>query len=346
MPQPDTDHARPRVHLITTGGTIASMPSQAGLVPAYGADEVLRYCQSALLHYALETEELLQLDSSNIQPEEWQQMARAVARALEAPTPPQGIVITHGTDTMAYSAAALSYMLRGLPCPVVLTGSQLPITDPLSDATANLALALAMATSGRPGVYLAFDRHVILGTRAVKVRTTGFAAFESINHPYVATVSGDGLVLHEEALVADAGGGSGFALHDRVDARVFVLKLSPGFDPEILDLLPGRGYRALVVEAFGIGGIHELRRNLVAALERLMAAGLVVVVSSQCLYERSDFTRYAVGRSILDRGAVPAFDMTTEACVAKLICLLGEERDPAAIARRFREPVHGDLHTP
>ncbi|MDI9498696.1 MAG: asparaginase [Bacillota bacterium] len=331
------------VHLIATGGTIASVPSAHGLVPGFGGAEILRYCQSALLHYDIEIEDLLNLDSSNIQPEEWQIMARAVARALTSPRPPVGIVITHGTDTMAYTAAALSYMLVNLPLPVVLTGSQLPITDPLSDATANLAAALAMATSGVPGVFLAFDRQILLGTRAVKVRTTGFAAFESINHPIVGHIGGDGLVLDHSCLPPPVNGP--FRLEDAVDASVMVLKLSPGFDPGLLEALPARGCRALVLEAFGIGGVHELRRNLLTALESLIAAGLVVVVGSQCLYERSDFRRYAVGRSVLERGAVPAFDMTTESCVAKLITLLGRYRDPAEVARRFREPVCGDIQS-
>lgn len=331
------------VHLIATGGTIASAASEHGLIPAFGGAEILRYCQSALLHYDIEIEDLLNLDSSNIQPEEWQIMARAVTRALGGPRPPVGIVITHGTDTMAYTAAALSYMLVNLPLPVVLTGSQLPITDPLSDATANLAAALAMATSGVPGVFLAFDRQILLGTRAVKVRTTGFAAFESINHPVIGHIGGDGLVL-DHAGLPPAGSGL-FRLEDSVDASVMVLKLSPGFDPGLLELLPARGCRALVIEAFGSGGVHELRRNLITALEALIAAGLVVVVGSQCLYECSDFSRYAVGRSVLERGAVPAFDMTTESCVAKLITLLGRHRDPAEVARRFREPVCGDIQS-
>ena len=178
---------KPRILLLATGGTIASQPTDEGLAPGLdGAALTAMLPRRTLANYEVTVRDILHMDSSNIQPEEWQIIARHVYQNRDRF---DGIVVTHGTDTMAYTAAILSFMVRGIGIPVVLTGSQLPIDHPLSDGPENLRLALAMAASATPGVFVAFDRKVILGTRAVKTRTTGFDAFESVNWPYVAQVS-------------------------------------------------------------------------------------------------------------------------------------------------------------
>ena len=185
--------------VLATGGTIASEPGENGLQPELSAAELVRQSLHNVTGCTIHCRDILSLDSSNIQPEEWQLIARQTAEACRDY---DGIVITHGTDTMAYTASALTYMLRGVPIPVVLTGSQLPLVHPLSDAPDNLRCAAAMAASGIPGVFLAFDRKVMLGCRGVKVRTSGFDAFESINYPPVARVTGAGLELHRELIPA------------------------------------------------------------------------------------------------------------------------------------------------
>ena len=156
-----------------------------------------------------------------------------------------GIVITHGTDTMAYTASVLSFMLRGISIPVVLTGAQLPMAHPLSDGMENLRTALAMAASGVPGVFLAFDRKVILGCRAVKTRTTDFDAFESVNWPLAANLDGKGLQIHREAIPATAGACTvGQAARQGVPHQAH-----PRTRPEIStchpDALPGHRHRGL-----------------------------------------------------------------------------------------------------
>ena len=166
--------------LLTTGGTIASRPTDEGLAPEMDGEDLARRIPFLTDSYTVTVRDILHLDSSNIQPEEWQLIARAVYAER---TGYDGIVVTHGTDTMAYTASVLSFMLRGIPIPVVLTGSQLPIEHPLTDALENLRIAFAMACSGAAGVFVAFDRKVILGCRAVKTRTKDFDAFESVNWP-------------------------------------------------------------------------------------------------------------------------------------------------------------------
>ena len=174
-----------KVLLLTTGGTIAARSGAFGLEPQLASVELLKYMSDLSDYYQIDTRDLLNLDSSNIQAEEWQTIARAVWAELEHY---DGIVITHGTDTMAYTASMLSYMLQNLKRPVVITGSQMPIDNPLTDARNNLYTAFSAIDSDIPGVSIAFNHRIINGCRAVKVRTMGFEAFESVNAPCLAEV--------------------------------------------------------------------------------------------------------------------------------------------------------------
>ncbi len=325
-----------KILLITTGGTIASVATKEGLAPTEGGGD-FSFLRELPLDFDLRVRDLFQLDSSNVQPEEWQLIARTVA---EESRNCDGIVLTHGTDTMAYTAAALSFMLRGLPIPLVVTGSQLPLSHLLTDGVENLRCAFAMACTGRSGVFVAFHRKIILGTRAVKVRTFAMDAFESINYPYIAEVNANGLVLNDSALPEVRGE---FSLEDHICSRVFLLKLFPGLDPNIFDLLIQTECRGVVVEAFGAGGLNFLRRDLVSKLKTAVEAGVTVVVCSQCLYERSDFSIYQTGRRALETGVIEARDMTTEAAVTKLMWVLGQTDDPAEIRRLYTADCAGEL---
>ena len=229
----------PRITLLATGGTIASQETAEGLMPLTSAEGIMAFMPSLRARMDIRTRDVFMLDSSNIQPEEWQQLAQAVR---EHEKEADGIVITHGTDTMAYTASALSFMLLDLKIPVVLTGSQLPLHHPYTDAPGNLREAFAMAASGRPGVYIAFHHKVIHGTRAVKMRTLGFDAFDSINAPPVGSFDADGLHLSDEAPRELFRVENPLAL----DARVFLLKMMPGTDPEIFDHIRRAGYRAVL----------------------------------------------------------------------------------------------------
>lgn len=328
-----------KVLLLTTGGTIAFKTGDNGLCPALTSDELLRNMSDLQRCYTIEGQDLLNLDSSNIQAEEWQVIARAVFDAINYF---DGIVITHGTDTMAYTASMLSFMLENLKKPVVITGSQVPIDNPLTDARNNLYLAFAAVDSGIPGVTVAFNRKIICGGRAVKVRTMGFDAFESVNAPYLGEYYPNGLRCYKEYIrIPDYGAPT--LLRDTICKDVFLLKLIPGTNPEIFDTLFHMHYRGIVIETFGVGGLHFIRRNLLPKLRMLTENGISVVACSQCLYETSDFSIYEVGRKLLDCGIIPGRDMTTESAVTKLMWALGQTNDPNEIRRIFEKNYAGEI---
>ena len=326
---------RKKILLLTTGGTIASVPGGDGLEPQRSG-VMERELNQLRTYYDITVRDVMCLDSSNITPEEWQQIAEAI---YEARLDYDGIVVSHGTDTMAYTASAVTFMLPDIDRPVVFTGSQLPLADMLSDGPENLRTAFAMAASGHCGVFLAFDRKVMLGCRAVKVRASGFSAFESVNARYAAQVSNRGLVVDSQVLPSGKGEAR---LCPNISRDVFLLKLTPGLNPAIFDMLGAMGYKGIVIEAFGLGGMHVLSRGL-RGIRRCVEDGISVVVTTQCLYDSANLQIYQVGNKLLELGVVQAGDMTTEAAMTKLMWAIGQGMEQQQIAQLFETNLAGEI---
>ncbi len=326
-----------KILLLTTGGTIASMPGGEGLEP-HRADVMERELQQLGTYYEITVRDVMCLDSSNITPEEWQFIATEIFHGRHGF---DGVVVSHGTDTMAYTASAVTFMLPDIDVPVVFTGSQLPLKDVLSDGPDNLRTAFAMAASGRPGVFLAFDRKIMLGCRAVKVRASGFSAFESVNARYAGLVSNQGLVLDEAVLPQTRGEAR---LCTDLSKNVFLLKLTPGLNPAVFDMLAAMGYRGIVIEAFGLGGVNVLNKGL-RGIQRAVEDGISVVVTTQCLYDSSDLRVYQVGNKLLDLGVIQGRDMTSEAAMTKLMWAIGQGYDQHQIAEVFSRNLAGEITT-
>ena len=282
--------------------------------------------------------QLYNLDSTNIGPDQWIGMVHAVRDHYDAY---DGFVITHGTDTMAYTAAALAYMIQRSAKPVVLTGSQKSIYNRDTDARNNLYRAVLYACHPAAwGVQLVFDGKVILGTRARKIRTKSFNAFSSIDYPDTAEFRDLRLVPF---LPMPAGYGP-VQFQDRLDPAVFVLRLVPGMQADIIPLLAGH-CNALILESFGVGGLPGGDDGpLFAAVRDWCAAGRLAVFTTQVPHEGSDLAVYEVGRAAKALpGVLEAQDMTPEAAAVKLMWALGQAADRDEAARLFLTPVQFDL---
>jgi L-asparaginase len=322
--------------LLATGGTIASLQGDMGLAPILEPDELLSFVDKIPPLYQLNSKLLMNIDSTNMQPESWITIAEAIRDHY---TQYDGFVITHGTDTMAYTSAALSYLLQNGSKPIVLTGSQVPMSFEPTDAKRNLQDGIRFACEDINGVFVVFDGRVIQGTRAVKVKTKSYDAFESINHPYIGYVDGNQVtyplekpVNKNQLLVCDTS----------LCTDVFVVKIYPGFNPDILDYPLHHHYKGVIIESFGSGGIPIVGRNLLPKMEELLDAGIAVVITTQCLEEGEDLHLYEVGRKIVEKSIIHTRNMNTEAIVAKLMWVLGKTNQPAEVKKMMETPIAYD----
>lgn len=317
--------------LLTTGGTIASRPTANGLAPKLAPDDLLRRLPHLQEICRLRTSQLFSLDSSNIQPCHWQQMAR---RIYEEAAQVDGIVLCHGTDTMAYTAAALFSMLPGLDRPVILTGSQLPLEAAHTDAVRNLEDACLVCTSGKfPGVYVVFDGEIISGFSASKVHTMDFHGFSSINVPPAGTIK-NGVIQKNKAFSYPVSASrGGMQLKDALNPNVIFLKLVPGMDGRILDVLREQGYEGILLEAFGAGGIPCLDDSFLDGIARCTSCHIPVVITSQCARGPANLGIYQVGVKAAAAGAVCGQGLSKEMLAVRLMWALGQTRDPDQIRR-------------
>lgn len=268
------------------------------------------------------------IDSAEATPADWAAMARFIAGRSDDF---DGFVVLHGTDTMAYTASALSFLLCGLAKPVILTGSQIPLDSPNSDALGNVAAALTFAAfEGIAEVGLAFDGVLYRGNRSTKVSTTAAAAFDSPNHPPLAKLLPSPSI--NPAALWHPQGGRGFVIPDAIgEANVMSLRLTPGMPPARFDAILALAPRALILEAYGGGTVPSVGGGLSAFLRRAADQGMIVMALSQVPHGGTALGTYAAGSALLDFGVIDGRDMTFEAAYAKLHCCLATAPDAAAL---------------
>ncbi|MDO4811736.1 MAG: asparaginase [Eubacteriales bacterium] len=323
-----------KILIIGTGGTIASKPSADGLVPDLDSRQLLESIPSISDICDVDCIQAFSLDSTNVRPEHWLILAEKIRQNYHHY---DGFVITHGTDTMAYTAAGLSYLIQNSKKPIVLTGAQKPIGDEITDAKRNIIDALIYAVEeGSHGVAIVFSGAVICGTRARKNYSKRFMAFGSINFPELARVE-DGRVIR---YVPEPYSGE-TVFYSHLNTNVGLLKLTPGMNNDVMRYAIDR-YDGLVVESFGVGGLPEYS-DFYQQIKRAVDRNKLIVMTTQVPNEGSDLSVYRVG-SILKNSlrVLEAHDMTSEAVLAKLMWVLGQTGDFGTAEKLFYSTIHHD----
>lgn len=327
-----------KILLIGTGGTIACKRSDFGLKPVITPEEILAYVPDVRNFCDIDSIQIMNIDSTNMQPKHWLKIVEAIEKSYNYYN---GFVICHGTDTLAYTAAALSYLIQNSAKPIVITGAQKPIDMENTDARINLEDSLRFASSPKAqGINIVFDGKVIAGTRGKKVRTKSYNAFSSINFPYVATIQEDKILyyLNDEKPTAPV------KFYHCLDEKVALLKLIPSADAALLDYM-AEHYDAVIIEAFGVGGLPSYDSgDFYRSVKKWIDMGKIVVMATQVTNEGSNMTVYEVGRNIKKEfGLLEIYDMTLEAAITKMMWILEQTKDPQKIKKMFYQTINKDI---
>ena len=314
----DTKKSARKLLIISTGGTFNCIETEIGLQPEFNENKLREKLQPVSGECNLYFENLINIDSGNIQPKHWILMSECVKKNYKSFN---GIIIIHGTDTLAYTSSMLSHMLKGIPIPVVFTGSQLSISNPIADALENMRLAIYLAKDKYPGVYVVFNRKIMLGKYVSKTHSKSFDAFESINHPNVGEIDAYGLKINEELIPKID---PFFRIRNNICEKVILLKLFPGLNPDIIDHLIEKGYKGIVIESYGLGGLPNLEGNDFASkCKAAIKKGIKIIVLSQCTYDGVDLSIEETGINIKDSGVVSMPLATKEFAYTRLMWELG-----------------------
>lgn len=329
-----------KVLMIATGGTIASKQGSDGLKPELSAQDVADYIPSIKKKIWIDTVQLFNLDSTNISQKHWLEIADKIKEKYDEY---DGFVVCHGTDTMAYTAAALSYLIQDSLKPIVLTGSQKPIDLESTDARGNLHDAIIYAADEKScGVQIVFSGRVILGTRARKVNTKSLQAFDSINYPVIAFIQGDTIIRYIEQ---DKTRKTRF--YDAMSDKVALIKIYPGINGEYLKYYLEKN-DAVIVESYGVGGLPILDEfKFHEVIEKACENNKIIVFTTQVQNEGSDMSIYQVGHYFKNlKGILEAYDMTSEAVITKLMWILSLTDNQDKIYELFYTPVSNDILFP
>ena len=325
-----------KILMITTGGTIASIQTKDGLKPGLDGKQLLEFIPQLNNMCDIDVKSVFSIDSTNVYYKHWLILAEVIKEEYDNY---DGFVICHGTDTLSYTASALSYLIQNSKKPIVLTGAQRPINLDISDAKTNLLDSFTYACEDNSkGVVLIFSGNVILGTRARKIRTKSFDAFKSIDFPRIAIVK-DGVVI---PYITNLNENTKF--YNNLDPNVGLLKLIPGIDYKVLEFMLEL-YDALVIESFGVGGLPTYEdKSFNELIDKYTKLGKIVVMTTQVPNEGSDIAIYQVGHILKQNpNVLEAYDMTTEAVVTKLMWVLSLTKNINEIKELFYKTISKDI---
>lgn len=325
-----------KILLITTGGTIASIKTDNGLVPGLDGNQLIELIPEIKWMCDVDVISLFNVDSTSVYYKHWLAIAKTIKDNYEDY---DGFIVCHGTDTMSYTAAALSYLIQNSKKPIVITGSQKPINLEISDGKTNLLDSFTYVCNDlSKGVVVIFNGNVILGTRARKVRTKSFNAFKSIDYPNIAIVKDNHVIPYITNLPTDT------KFYQTLNNNVCLLKIFPGISHEVLEYMLNK-YDAVVIEAFGVGGLplyEESAFNKI--IDKYTKLGKIIVMTTQVLNEGSDIAIYQVGHYLKQNDNVlEAYDMTTEAVITKLMWILSISKDAGKVKELFYQTIANDI---
>lgn len=335
---------RKKVYIAYTGGTIGMVKYKQGYQPEPGylsgfMDKMPELKSENMPDYVINEYHPL-IDSSEMTPENWFVIAKDIAKHHSAF---DGFIVLHGTDTMAYTASALPFMLKGLKKPVILTGGQIPLCRVRNDSRENLITAMVMAATSRiPEVCLFFGNRLLRGNRAVKVNANGFDAFDSPNFPPLG-MAGIDIEIRRD-LVYQAG-----EIEDKIEvrqlseSRVAALRLFPGISEQVVSNILEPPIKGLVIETYGVGNGPSNNKKLLAVLKNAVDRGLVIVNCTQCVKGKVEMDAYATGSALSDVGVISGRDMTTEAALAKMFFLFSQNYSIETIKKKIQSNLRGEL---
>lgn len=331
--------------IIYTGGTFGMVYDEKGALKPFNFGKVIdRLPELRSLELQIRVISFPKpIDSSNVTPDDWRDIAYIIEENYEHY---DGFVVLHGTDTMAYTASALSFMLRGLTKPVIFTGAQIPIGSIRSDARENLITALEIASTkvnGHPRVQevcIYFNFVLLRGNRAQKVNSSAFSAFRSENYPVLAE-SGITIQYNESALAIPSK--KKLKVLNQMNTHVGILKIFPGITPIMVKaIIETPDIKGLIMETYGSGNTMSAKW-FIDLLRDAIAGGLVIVNVSQCLGGTVIQGQYETSSSLQEIGVLSGADMTTESALTKLMLLLGTEKDRSAVRKQMLIPISGEM---
>ncbi|MFH8132260.1 MAG: Glu-tRNA(Gln) amidotransferase subunit GatD [Candidatus Aenigmatarchaeota archaeon] len=346
------DKKLPLISILGTGGTIASRVDyrSGGVYASFSPRDIVAQIPELKEIANIKVEQVMNIMSEDITPEKWVEIAKAVAKEINSGS--KGVIVTHGTDTLHYTSAALSFMLKDLPCPVALVGSQRSSDRPSSDAVMNVSCAANfVANSDVAEVCIVMHGSInddycfaIRGTRARKMHASRRDAFKAINELPIAKIYWENRKIEILNQNYRKRSEKKVKVDEKIERKVALIKCYPGLNPEIFDFYLEKGYKGFVVEATGLGHVPTLGENsLLPKIEKAVSLGIPVVIASQCLYGRTHPTIYHNLRELLKRGVIFASDMLPEVAYVKLMFVLGHEKKMEKIKELMLSNLAGEI---
>jgi L-asparaginase len=328
------------VVLLGCGGTISMRKKEdGGFTPEFFIEDLLKQIPELEDFSELETEQVMQVDSSNLQPEDWLTITKAINTHINRPEV-EGIVVVHGTDTLTYSASAAAFIVQNLPKPVVFTGSQIPLSRVGSDGRRNLIDSIRVAKEvDIAESIIVFNNKIFRAVRTLKLREYEIAAFDSVDSPPIGDISLSINIL--EKTIRKRKNSSETNYLPYLDPNVAMIKLFPGLDTKFLEKMIVDGeYHGLIIEAYGAGNIPIKERSLLPTISHLSKLNIPIVVTTQCIWGRTEMMLYESGRKAYRAGAIPGFDMTSPTALLKLMWVLGKANGKFSLGE-----IEQEMHT-